>query len=86
MVLRLLWFYGFKNYHISISCFQERIDPISKTLKILFNGHSPFVGARLFHKCQTSGLSFSTRIDKQLGNGKIANGKDHNKNMNNIQW
>ena len=47
----VLWFYGFmvsKVHQISISCFQEDLDPISKIFNILFNGSSGFVGVRLF--------------------------------------
>ena len=41
-------FYVFKKCQMPISCFQNYIDPISKIFKILSNGCSSFVGARLF--------------------------------------
>ena len=56
-VLLLLFacLFGFlvsKNYKISIPCFQEDLDPISKILRISLNGSSSFFGVRLFQKCQ----------------------------------
>ena len=52
----------FLYYHISISCFLEDIDLISKISKNSLNGSSGFVGARLvqlfqngnFRNCETS--------------------------------
>ena len=55
----VLWLYGFLVFwcygflvsticQISISCFQEGIDLISKLFEILLNGFPSFVGARLF--------------------------------------
>ena len=51
-----LWFYscmvyGFlvsNIYESPISCFYEDIYPVFKVLKILFDGSSGFLGARLF--------------------------------------
>ena len=43
----VLWLLGFESLPISISCFQEIIDPISKIFKILVNGSPGFFGARL---------------------------------------
>ena len=59
MVLWLYVFDGFlvpKMYEMFISCFQEDMDRISKSFKILFNGCSSFVGARLFATCQHVGV------------------------------
>ena len=49
------WFLGFKvpkMYQMSISCFQEDIDFISKMFRNLLDGSARFVGARLFGNCQ----------------------------------
>ena len=51
----VLWMYGFmvsKIYQISMSCFQEDIDPISMIFKNVFNGSSGLFGARLFENYQ----------------------------------
>ena len=55
------WFYGFivlwfDGYQMSISRFQEDIDPMSNLFKILFNGPSSCFGAHLFQNCQTIGF------------------------------
>ena len=55
-----LWIYGAVFYgflaltkkHLSISCFQEDIDTISKFFKILLDGSSSLFGARLFRNRQ----------------------------------
>ena len=49
-----LWFCGFlvsNIYQISISCFQEDIDPISKIFKNLLDGSSGLFSPRLFQIC-----------------------------------
>ena len=51
-----LWFLGIIFYCMSISCFQEDTDPISKIFKIIFNGSSSFVGASLFEHCHFVGF------------------------------
>ena len=51
----IFWFYGVmvtKCYHMSISCFREDIDPMSKIFKILLNGSSGLFGACLFQHSQ----------------------------------
>ena len=60
-----VWFPGFlvskfqsfkvpKIYQMSISCFLEDIDPVSKVPKNLLNGSSGMFGARLFQQNITS--------------------------------
>ena len=49
------WFLGFKVskiYQITISCFLEATDPISKVFKNLWDGSSGLFGPRLFHHVQ----------------------------------
>ena len=47
------WLYGFvAKFQNIISCFQVDVGPISKMFKKFLDGSSPFVGARLFEKCQ----------------------------------
>ena len=41
---------------MSISCFGEDLDLISKIFKMLFDGSSGFVGARLFEHCRNVGF------------------------------
>ena len=46
-----VWFYGFlvsQNYQMSMSCYLIDVCPMSMIFKILLNGCSSFVGARLF--------------------------------------
>ena len=50
--LLVFWFYGFKIYQMSVSCFQEEIDPISNIFNILLDGSSGLLGARLFENYQ----------------------------------
>ena len=53
----VLWFYGFlvsENYQISISCFQQDIDPISINLKIVLRGILSLSGASLFQIWSTN--------------------------------
>ena len=52
MVSKFLGFKVSKIYQMLISCFQEKIGPISKIFKILLDGSTGFVGARLFEYCQ----------------------------------
>ena len=52
LVSKFLGFKVSKLYQISISCFLEDIDRISKFLKKLLDRSSGFVGARLFPKLQ----------------------------------
>ena len=47
----VLWRCGFmvsKNYQVSMSCFREDIDPISKIFEISLDGSSGLFGPRLF--------------------------------------
>ena len=48
LVSKFLGFKASKIYKIICSCFLEDTDPISKIFKILLNGSSGLVGARLF--------------------------------------
>ena len=57
---KVVWFIGLKVskiYQISISCFQEGIDLVSKISEILLDGSSGLFGARLFSSLQNCGFS-----------------------------
>ena len=56
LVLKFLGFSVSKVYHISISCLQEDVDPISEMVKNILDGSSGIVCARLFQHFKNVGF------------------------------